>query len=80
MRLSNRTETKVELKGVHLCCEGCVNGVYDALKGVEITSLPVADFDIIPLNDADHGTNPKARGVIFLVSRSGFMQAIQENP
>jgi len=35
MRLSNRTETKVELKGVHLCCDGCVNGVYDALKGVE---------------------------------------------
>jgi len=35
MQPSKRTETTVELKGVHLCCEGCVNGVYDALKGVE---------------------------------------------
>jgi outer membrane protein assembly factor BamB len=52
----------------------------DALKGEELTSLPVDGFDIIPLNDADHGTNAKARGIIFLISRSGAMQAIQEKP
>ena len=28
-------ETKVELKGVHLCCGACVKGVATALKGVE---------------------------------------------
>jgi hypothetical protein len=27
MRVTKRTETKVELKGVHLCCQLCVNGV-----------------------------------------------------
>ena len=52
----------------------------DALKGDELTSLPVDGFDIIPVNDADHGTNVKARGTIFLISRTGLMQAIQEKP
>ncbi len=28
-------ETKVEVKGVHLCCPACVKGVGAALKGVE---------------------------------------------
>ena len=28
-------ETKVEVKGVHLCCGACVKGVTTALKGVE---------------------------------------------
>lgn len=28
-------ETKVEVKGVHLCCKACVNGVAKALTGVE---------------------------------------------
>ena len=28
-------DTKVELKGVHLCCGACVKGVATALKGVE---------------------------------------------
>lgn len=28
-------ETKVEVKGVHLCCGGCVKGVATALKGIE---------------------------------------------
>jgi mercuric ion binding protein len=28
-------ETKVEIKGVHLCCGACVKGVAAALKGVE---------------------------------------------
>jgi copper chaperone CopZ len=30
-----RAETKVELKGVHLCCGGCVKGVADAIKSVD---------------------------------------------
>src|SRR5260370_34343708 len=28
-------ETKVELKGVHLCCKACTNAVGDILKGVD---------------------------------------------
>jgi mercuric ion binding protein len=30
-----RAETKVELKGVHLCCPACVKAAGDILKGVE---------------------------------------------
>jgi copper chaperone CopZ len=30
-----RAETTVEIKGVHLCCQGCVKGVAEALKAVE---------------------------------------------
>jgi copper chaperone CopZ len=32
---SARAETKVELKGVHLCCDACVDAVAKTLKGVE---------------------------------------------
>jgi periplasmic mercuric ion binding protein len=32
-------ETKVEVKGVHLCCGPCVKGVEKALKGVEGASV-----------------------------------------
>lgn len=53
---------------------------FDALKGEELASLPVGAFDYIPTNDADHGTNPKARGIIYLISKTGFMQAIREKP
>ncbi len=31
----DRIDTKVELKGVHLCCDACVDGVGVALKDVE---------------------------------------------
>jgi periplasmic mercuric ion binding protein len=30
-----RAETKIELKGVHLCCPGCVKAAATILKGVE---------------------------------------------
>jgi periplasmic mercuric ion binding protein len=35
MGLLNRSATKVELKGVHICCDACVAGVDVALKDVE---------------------------------------------
>ena len=35
MQPSMRTETRVELKGVHLCCQGCVDGIDAALEGVK---------------------------------------------
>lgn len=34
MGLSNRAETQVQLKGVHLCCGGCVDAVATAVEGV----------------------------------------------
>jgi periplasmic mercuric ion binding protein len=33
--LSARAETKVELKGTHLCCGQCVKAVGDILKGID---------------------------------------------
>ena len=33
--MATRTEIKVELTGVHLCCQGCVNAVDAALRNVE---------------------------------------------
>ena len=33
--LAARAETKVELKGTHLCCPQCVKAVGDILKGIE---------------------------------------------
>ena len=33
--MTNQAGTKVVLKGVHLCCDACVDGVGVALKGVE---------------------------------------------
>jgi len=35
MQVAKRTETKVKLKGVHLCCQSCVDGVDAALKDIE---------------------------------------------
>jgi mercuric ion binding protein len=34
MALSNQTDTQVQLKGVHLCCGGCVNAVATAVESV----------------------------------------------
>ncbi len=50
----------------------------DAVKGDEITSLSLGYFEFVPTNDADHGTNLKSRGILYLISKNGFMQAIQE--
>lgn len=35
MRSTTNTDIKLVLKGVHLCCQGCVNGVSNALDDVE---------------------------------------------
>lgn len=33
--MATRIETEVELRGVHLCCQGCVNAANAALRSVE---------------------------------------------
>ncbi len=52
----------------------------DAMKGDELFSIPVDRFEIIPTNDAEHGTNARTRGVVYLVSKAGLVQAIREKP
>src|SRR3954452_24563611 len=41
---ASRAETKVEVKGVHLCCGACVKGVSSALKGMKCVA-PACDRD-----------------------------------
>lgn len=33
--MANQTEVEVQLTGVHLCCQGCVNAVDSAVKNVD---------------------------------------------
>ena len=33
--MATRTEIKVKLTGVHICCQGCVNAIDTALRSVE---------------------------------------------
>ncbi len=47
MALSNQIDTQVQLKGVHLCCGGCVNAVATAVESVP---------DVTCQCDMAHGT------------------------
>lgn len=47
METSNQSEAHVQLKGVHLCCEGCTNAIATALEGI-----PGVAFQ----SDMEHGT------------------------
>ena len=54
-------DTTVEVKGVHLCCGGCVKGVGAALKGVEGIK-PACDKDArtVTISAKDDATAQKA--------------------
>ncbi len=54
-------ETKVEVKGVHLCCNACVKGVATALKGIDGVK-PACDRDTrtVTLTANDEATAQKA--------------------
>jgi mercuric ion binding protein len=54
-------ETKVEVKGVHLCCNACVKGVNTALKGIDGVK-PASDRDsgTVTLTAADEASAQKA--------------------
>ncbi len=56
-----RAETKVELKGVHLCCPGCVAGVAKVLKGIEgVTGKCDRENRTVTLTAPDDETAQKA--------------------
>ena len=52
----------------------------DALQGGDLFSIPMGSFDWALTNDADHGMNSRARGILYLASRTGAIQAIREKP
>ena len=56
-----RAETKVELKGVHLCCPACVAAVRSTLKGVEGVQVACdAQKKIVSITAVDDGAAQKA--------------------
>jgi mercuric ion binding protein len=65
-----RGETKVELKGVHLCCGACIKGVGAALKGIEGVK-PACDKNAgtVTITATDDATAQKA---VDALSDAGF--------
>ena len=58
-------ETKVEVKGVHLCCKACVKGVDAAFKGVEgATATCDQKNGTVTITAQDEATAQKALDVL----------------
>lgn len=56
-----RAETKVEIKGVHLCCGACVKGVVTALEGVDgVTQVSDRENQTVTLTAANDQVAQKA--------------------
>lgn len=54
-------ESKATLKGVHLCCNSCVHGAEDAVKGLKGVSLKAdKDAETVELTAPDSATLQKA--------------------
>src|ERR1700732_951421 len=54
-------ETKVEVKGVHLCCGACVKGVATALKGMEgVNAVSDRENGTVTITASDEATAQKA--------------------
>lgn len=65
-----RAETKIELKGVHLCCGQCVGIVAKTLKGVDgVTAKCDQDAGIVNITAKDDETAQKA---LDALSGAGF--------
>jgi periplasmic mercuric ion binding protein len=61
MQLSMQTKIRVDLKGVHLCCQGCVDGIDAALEGVEgVTSQCDMKNGTVALTASDASAVQKA--------------------
>jgi copper chaperone CopZ len=67
-------ETKVEVKGVHLCCGACVKGVASALKGIE-GAKPACDqkAKTVTITASDEATAQKA---LDALSDAGYFGTI----
>jgi copper chaperone CopZ len=55
-----RAETKVTLKGVHLCCGGCVTGVGNAVKATGAKAACDKDAGTVTITAKDDGEAQKA--------------------
>lgn len=69
-------ETKVEVKGVHLCCGACVKGVATALKGIDGVK-PACDREnkTVTITASDDATAQKALDALFAAGYFGTVDA-----
>jgi periplasmic mercuric ion binding protein len=69
-------ETKVEVKGVHLCCGACVKGVATALKGIDGVK-PACDRETktVTITATDEATAQKALDALFGAGYFGTIEA-----
>jgi copper chaperone CopZ len=68
-------ETKVEIKGVHLCCGACVKGVATALKGIDGVK-PACDREnrTVTITANDEATAQKA---LDALSDAGYFGTVE---
>jgi copper chaperone CopZ len=75
--MATRIETEVELKGVHLCCQGCVNAANAALRSVEgVGSRCDMENGTVSLTAGDDSA---ARKALDALAAAGFYGA-SDNP
>ena len=68
--MATRTEIKVELTGIHLCCQGCVNAVDAALRSVGVVNSRCdMDNGTVALTANDAATVQKA---LDAIAAAGF--------
>ena len=68
--MATRTEIEVELTGVHLCCQGCVNAANAALRSVEgVGSRCDMGNGTVTLRAGDDGA---ARKALDALAAAGF--------
>lgn len=75
--MATRTEIEVELTGVHLCCQGCVNAVNAALGSVEgVGSRCDMENGTVTLTASDDSA---ARDALAALAAAGFY-GTSDNP
>src|SRR4051794_2826997 len=69
---ASQAETKVEVKGVHLCCGACVKGVSTALKGMEgVTPACDREKKTVTITAPDEATAQKALDALAVAGYYG---------
>jgi mercuric ion binding protein len=72
-----RAETKVEIKGVHLCCGACEKGVVTALKGLDgVTPACDRKNKTVTLTTAD---DPAAQKALDALAAAGYHGVIESS-
>jgi copper chaperone CopZ len=69
-------ETKVEVKGVHLCCGACVKGVATAIKGTEgVKAACDRENGTVTITASDEATAQKGLDALALAGYHGDVES-----